>query len=475
MVMDMHTGRVLHAHDADKLVYPASLTKLMTIYMVFEAIDSGRLDWSTRIRMSEEAARRPPSKLGLKPGETIAVRDAVRILIVKSANDVAAAIGEHLAGSEEAFARRMTATARRIGMRNTVFRNASGLPHAEQLTTARDMLRLAQRLYDGYPKYYPLFRIRRFVYRGREFRNHNGLLGRFPGTEGMKTGYTRASGFNLLASVRKNRRHVMGVVFGGRSAGERNTRMRGLIRTALTRASPTRSILRARPQLVAERTQPKVEEPRELTTVELRRRQLEEAREQEIARLAPRPVAPPSARTSAPAGNPPPGTGIPAVSIARVRTVDVRSTRDGASDAARSSDTVRAPEGRPMGTSLGSAAVRQPSTLDAQARQLAAATPPSTSWDASRRSTLGGNPSARRYEVQVGAYVSKDMARDRLAQVQARMREVLSDVQPHAQPVAIGKRRVYRARFVGFDSEGATAACTQMRSQSIDCFVARGS
>ena len=202
IIIDANTGQTLHAHKADAPRYPASLTKMMTIYILFEELTAQRLKPNTRIRFSDFASSRPPSKLGLEPGETIAVKDAIRMLITKSANDVATAVAEHLAGSESAFARRMTAKARALGMHNTEFRNASGLPHREQLTTARDMATLGIRLQRDFPRRYRMFSQRVFHYRQRRFKNHNRLLGRVNGVDGIKTGYTRASGFNLTTSLR---------------------------------------------------------------------------------------------------------------------------------------------------------------------------------------------------------------------------------------------------------------------------------
>ena len=179
----------------------------------------------------------PPSKLDLDEGEEIALLDAIKALITKSANDIAVAIAEHIAGSEEKFAQLMTQKARQLGMPATIFRNASGLPDDEQVTTARDMATLALRLQDDFPKHYPLFATRTFTYKDETLRNHNTLLSSYEGTDGIKTGYTRASGFNLVASVKRGRKHVIGVVFGGSSAAARNTAMRTFLNMGLVKAS----------------------------------------------------------------------------------------------------------------------------------------------------------------------------------------------------------------------------------------------
>ncbi|MCB1527600.1 MAG: D-alanyl-D-alanine carboxypeptidase, partial [Hyphomicrobiaceae bacterium] len=237
MVIDANTGKVLYKSHADEPRYPASLTKMMTLYMTFELVERKRLKYSDRITISAQAAAQPPSKLDLKPGETITVRNAVLALVTKSANDIAVALAEHIGGSETNFARLMTQKARAMGMTKTTFRNASGLPNASQLTTARDMLTLALRLQDDFPEHYKLFRTRSFTFEGKEYRNHNTLLRSFAGTDGIKTGYIRASGFNLVSSVRRGDKHLVAAVFGGKTARRRNATMRAILTNALSKAS----------------------------------------------------------------------------------------------------------------------------------------------------------------------------------------------------------------------------------------------
>ena len=233
ITVDAKTGRIIFARNADSLRYPASLTKIMTLYVLFQDLEAGRLTIDSRLRVSRHAASMQPSKLGLKPGSTIKVRDAIKALVTKSANDVAATVAENLAGSEAAFARRMTSTARALGMTRTTFANASGLPNRRQRTTARDMATLGLRIQKDFPQYYSYFRTRAFTYKGRRYGNHNRLLGRFKGVDGIKTGYTRASGFNLTSSVRRKGRHVIGVVMGAKSGRSRNRYMAGILKTAL--------------------------------------------------------------------------------------------------------------------------------------------------------------------------------------------------------------------------------------------------
>lgn len=229
IVVDANTGKWLYAEHAESYRYPASLTKMMTLYLMFEALERGKLTKKTRIRFSRYAASRPPSKLGLKAGQTLSAQQAIYALVTKSANDVATAVAEHLAGSEAKFARIMTKRARQLGMEKTVFKNASGLTAKGQHTTARDMARLGIALREHYPHYYKYFSTRVYRFGKRKFPNHNRLLGKVRGMDGIKTGYTRLSGYNLVSSVRTNDRSVVAVVMGGKSGKSRNAQMARLI------------------------------------------------------------------------------------------------------------------------------------------------------------------------------------------------------------------------------------------------------
>ena len=217
-VVDAKTGKALHEANADSLRHPASLTKIMTLYLLFEQIEAGKIKLHTPLPVSAEAAAQAPTKIGVKAGQTLEVEDAIKALVTKSANDAAVVVAEALGGSEEAFARRMTQKARALGMNRTIYRNASGLPDEEQVTTAREQALLGIAIQERFPRYYRYFSLTGFSYRGHAMRNHNKLLGRVHGVDGIKTGYTRASGFNLVSSVRRNDRHIVAVVLGGRRA-----------------------------------------------------------------------------------------------------------------------------------------------------------------------------------------------------------------------------------------------------------------
>ena len=237
LIVDATSGRELASDRADELRHPASVTKLMTIYLTFSALDSGRLSLGDGLPVSVNALNAPPTKMGMTPGGTVNVRDATMALITRSANDAAVLLAEGLAGSEEAFARLMTQKARQLGMSSTVFRNASGLPNSEQVTTARDLAKLANALLRDYPHYYAIFSVQSYSYRGRTLENHNRMLGNYDGADGLKTGYTNASGFNLVMSAVRDNRRLIGVVMGGTSAAQRDRTMAALMDRGFTLAS----------------------------------------------------------------------------------------------------------------------------------------------------------------------------------------------------------------------------------------------
>lgn len=229
LVVEPETGRILFERDADGLRHPASVTKMMTLYLVFEALKRGEVTLDTPLEVSQNAVLRPPSRLGLRPGDVLRVEDAILALVTRSANDAATVIAENLGGTESSFAEMMTAKARALGMQDTVFKNASGLPDPSQWTTARDMYRLGRALIYDFPKYYPYFATPRFFYRGQSFDNHNHLMESYAGMDGIKTGFINASGFNLVASAKRGGRRLIGVVFGGPSAVRRDRHMRDIL------------------------------------------------------------------------------------------------------------------------------------------------------------------------------------------------------------------------------------------------------
>lgn len=246
LLLDARTGEVLASENPDELNHPASLTKMMSVYMVFDAIRAGKISWDSPVPFSKHAASRPPTKLFVKAGDSITVREAVLAMIIRSANDASAAIGEKLGGTEENFAAMMTRKARQLGMMNTTFFNASGLPHPRQFTTARDMSTLGVALMRDFPEEYELFATRSFKFRGKTINGHNNLMYRYKGMDGIKTGYTNASGFNLVSAVEHNGRRVVGVVMGGRTAASRDRIMERLIDANIKKASTGSQLLVSR-------------------------------------------------------------------------------------------------------------------------------------------------------------------------------------------------------------------------------------
>ena len=241
IVVDANSGRTLYSAYEDGLRHPASITKVMTLYLLFEELDRGAMTLRTQIPISEHAAAQEPSKLGIAPGQTISVEDAIKAVVTRSANDVAVAIAEAIGHTEENFADMMTRKAHALGMSSTVYRNASGLPNDEQVTTARDLTILARSLEDRFPRYFRYFSTAEFDYAGEVIGNHNHLLGRIDGVDEIKTGYTRASGFNLLTSVHRDGRSLIAVVMGGRTAGARDRIMENLIADHIAEASTART------------------------------------------------------------------------------------------------------------------------------------------------------------------------------------------------------------------------------------------
>jgi len=241
IVIDDKSGLVLHEVSADEPRHPASLTKIMTLYLLFERLEDGTLKLDTPLPVSTRAALQNPTKLGLKTNQTINVEDAIKGLVTKSANDAAVVVAEAIGGSEEEFAKLMTLKAAALGMTGTTYVNASGLPAEAQITTARDQAVLGRAIQHRFPVYYPYFATPSFRYKGADMRNHNNLLGQVKGVDGIKTGYTEASGYNLTSSVRRDDKHIVAVVLGGTSNGARDARMRQLIENHISQASTQRT------------------------------------------------------------------------------------------------------------------------------------------------------------------------------------------------------------------------------------------
>jgi D-alanyl-D-alanine carboxypeptidase len=242
IIVDGNSGATLSANNPDATRHPASLTKIMTLYLLFERLDAGKMKLDTEMEVSEHASEQAPTRLGLRPGQTIRVEDAIKGLVTRSANDAAVVIAEAIGGSEDDFAKLMTRKARALGMSKTTYRNASGLPDDDQLTSARDQSTLGRAIQDRFPRYYRYFSTAAFNYHGQTIRNHNHLIGSVEGVDGIKTGYTRASGFNLVTSMHRGNHFIVGVVMGGRSGSSRDAIMRNLLAENLDKAATKRTV-----------------------------------------------------------------------------------------------------------------------------------------------------------------------------------------------------------------------------------------
>lgn len=420
IVIDANTGKTLFASNADAQRYPASLTKMMTLYMLFEAMQAGRMSKDTRIPVSAYAAARPPTKIGFRPGQTIRAEDAALAMITKSANDVATAVGEYLGGSEERFAQMMTAKARRLGMRSTTFRNASGLPNMAQHTTARDMAILSIALRQHFPNEFSYFSRRSFVFRGQTINGHNRLLGRVEGVDGIKTGYTNASGYNLASSVSLDGRRLVAVVMGGNTGASRDAHMAQLIRKYLPMATRSRN---AAP-LVAMRN----DAPQVVASIDLPK-----------AKNAPVPVT-----------------------REAVAVEDVINNESGEGDSDQPQVlALAAPTARPA--ALAAQAAIRPTPKAAVRSAQAQDVDPVTTASA---------PASGGWAIQIGSLPSEGQARDMLAKASATAGGTLRAASPYTETFNKGNATFYRARFVGFPSkQAAWDACASLKKKNFGCYA----
>lgn len=478
IVVDVKTGRVLHAVNEDALRHPASITKVMTLYLLFEQLEKGRMSLDTPLRVSAHAAARPPSKLGLRPGQTIAVEDAIKALVTKSANDAAATIAENVAGSEEAFAGMMTRKARALGMSRTVYRNASGLPDPEQVTTARDLAILARAVQERFPRHYRYFQTRVFHYAGRAIPNHNRLLGKVEGVDGIKTGFTRASGFNLMTSARTDDRHIVAIVLGGRSGASRDQKMAALVGSHLPRAYAG---LRTAPAVAeaAERPRPAVvaEAPRPVAA-RTRLAAADGAIETTgTASATPRFRGDVTMRPAVSAGdtttpNPlrwltgPSGQALPSAAQAYAATGPAPLSPP--REAPLSSPTGKIEARLPTGT------IALPDQPDAPEPAKAAAPEAKRDIAADTRRETNHRPSASPWVIQLGAMDDEDKAKTILSEARVRSGRVLAHASPFTEKVVHDGTTLYRARFSGFqESDAAQQACKTLKRSGFNCFATR--
>jgi D-alanyl-D-alanine carboxypeptidase len=452
MVVDANSGAVLQATNADSLRHPASLTKIMTLYLLFERLEAGKIKMSTEMPVSPHAAEQAPSKLGLKPGQSIDVETAIRAIVTKSANDVAVVIAEALGGSEDNFAKTMTAKAHALGMAHTIYRDASGLPNDEQITTARDITILARAIQDRFPQYYHYFATRTFRYHGEEFRNHNHLLGRVAGVDGMKTGYIHDSGFNIVVSMRRNGRHLIAVVFGGRSASARDARVESLLDDTVQLAS----IKRTAPPMV---DGTEIAEPHTKKSVE------------KIAALAPA-----AKRTEPAIGSTDPikPNLVKTFSVSAMHTASIPPTAapDGyklvsVSEVTNPSHVTTVAIVKREAPPLPAAKPGVLGTLPVKLASTDGAVPiaPEKQPEAAAKPRSGG------WMIQVGAFPDKNEAKQRLAAAQDKAKALLSRADSFTEKVTKGDKSLYRARFAGLDKEQAETACKHLKRSEIPCML----
>ncbi len=499
IVVDGKTGEVLDATKADELRHPASLTKIMTLYMLFSEIEAGRLKLNTKIKISAESAAQPPSKLGVKAGETIEVEQAIKALITRSANDVAVAVAEVIAGDEDSFAQMMTRRARLLGMKQTTFKNASGLPDREQVTTAREMALLALAMQDRFPKLYPYFSTRSFSWKGVTIGNHNRLLGSVEGVDGIKTGYTNASGFNLVSNVKRGERHVVGVVLGGRTGAARDELMRDLISDNIKHAhngprTTPRFVERQAPQparVASAQPNPGSGDalrPNPVRSVQVARNADVDNNDEEHARpqltsapmqISPIPVRPSTAVALAPNGKRVTFATPPAAASA---SAGAQESPEVTRTTYASNAPFRALQPAAPGMGL------QPSTLNAQAQALALAdtqnqggtfvkeepqAQPARTQVASLDSEPTASISRGPWKIQIGAFGNESEAKEHLSSARERASAILSSARAFTEKTFRGSTQYFRARFAGLDEASARRACETLKKSDVECFATR--
>jgi D-alanyl-D-alanine carboxypeptidase len=509
IVVDGNSGSVLQAASPDALRHPASLTKVMTLYLLFERLEAGRLKLDSALKISEHASDQAPTKLGLKPGQTISVEDAIKGIVTKSANDAAVAVAENLGGDEDGFAKLMTQKAHALGMSHTIYVNASGLPDDDQVTTARDQTILGRAIQERFPHYYRYFSTESFVYHGEAMRNHNHLLGAVDGVDGIKTGFTRASGFNLLTSLHRDGRYLVAVVMGGPSASERDERMRELIsahikeaavrRTApmIAEASERREEASARsPAARTDRTVTASVEPSLAPSVAPSTASRMAAGSNDpirpllvktisyrtapvqTASLAPMPALVPVAATAA---APQPSAVAPAVpaqagtrASSQARTEIAAAAPNVYLKVAQAEPSVPAPAaGEPASLKSVEAPPAQRQPVQMQPAQIEPA-PIETHIAAANVQTLPAYsaPPAHAHSgwlIQIGAFDDEDQARQHLSAAQIKVHAPLAAKDPFTERVQKGDKALYRARFAGFDKSTAEAACRALKRSDFEC------
>jgi D-alanyl-D-alanine carboxypeptidase len=510
IVVDANTGDVLSATNADAIRHPASLTKIMTLYLLFERLESGQVKLDSQMEVSAHAASQAPTKLGLRPGQTLMVEDAIKALVTKSANDASVVIAEYLSGSEDEFAKLMTRKARALRMSRTVYRNANGLPDTGQITTARDQALLGLAIQDRFPRYYRYFATQSFAYRGVRMANHNRLLGRVEGVDGIKTGYTRMSGFNLVSSVKRGDRRIVAVVLGGTSAGARDAKMRSLIEQKVMLASVKRTAPKVVEVADASPAQPVIQgspfpkpQGQAPARAENAVRVATAAPAFKSDATAPRTDGR-SSESSPQAEHPAPGSTEPirphlvktfSVKASTTKTVAAMSmlapeplaarnalapVQTAAKQQSANDDALPPPPPGARPGVLGVLSGRDMEQPVAQRTMTASITPIApaaardiTSQAPASQAVAERKPKADGWIIQVGAFEDRDEARDKLADAKSKVGNLLKGAEPYTEVFSKGEKRFYRARFAGLKESAAEQACKALKKNKVACFTAK--
>jgi D-alanyl-D-alanine carboxypeptidase len=473
IVIDANSGNALQSAKPDELRHPASLTKIMTLYLLFEQLDAGKLKLDSPLRVSEHAAGQSPTKLGLKPGTTITAEEAIKGMVTRSANDAAVVVAENLGGSEEQFAAMMTRKAHALGMSKTVYRNASGLPSDEQVTTARDQSTLGRAIQERFPRYYPYFQTRSFSFHGQSIGNHNRLLGRVEGVDGIKTGYTQASGYNLVTSVHRKGRYLVAVVLGGATAGSRDARMEQLIEAHINNGS-----IKHTAPIIAEASMQAVAAPAAATQAT----QKPAAKDPERFTLAnaksvpanpdPSVTAPPNTNDRAKPGSTEP------IRPVLVKTLNVRPTSTVQTASANPLQFNRISKAAdPLGTAASPAESKKADAASPAAGTGAApaVAPIRAIGDRTEivPASLPPKPTRSGWMIQIGAYADENEAKQKLDAAKSKASHLLAAADPFTEAVQKDGTTYYRARFAGFNKEQADAACKYLKRSDIECLAIR--
>ncbi|MGH6799883.1 MAG: serine hydrolase [Methylocella sp.] len=482
IVVDGNSGRTLYARNENELRFPASITKVMTLYLLFEQLEQGRLRLDSDIRVSPYAAAQKPTKLGLHPGETIRVDDAIKAVVTRSANDIAVALAESIGGDEDSFAELMTLKAHVLGMNSTHFANASGLPNGEQVTTARDLAILGRAIEERFPRYYRFFSIHAFYYRGATIMNHNHLLDRVEGMDGIKTGYTSASGFNLLTSVKRDGHYIVAVVLGGPSARARDKIMADLIEDEIENGATVRAASSISGTSVNRHNAETAKSP-DPSLPSLRGTEFPDKIDSRLvfAPSLPRPeltldpiqvaslepaVPPAKSRPAVVSGAPKlgtPGLHAPGENNWKLASLDGSTARGRpGSGGGLSTATPSA-----IGASAGPAAARAHG-----ADQIAAAINEPPQGGGAKGADVRRPASARiGWMIQIGATTDISAATELLARAKLEGRNTLTTAQAFTEKVQKGSETLYRARFAGLEADGAKLACKTLIRSGFSCFA----